>query len=218
MNNIYIFDCDGVIFDSNNFKTDAFIKVLEKNNISQSEISEFILYHEFNPGISRYVKFERLFTIILKIPINIITLESMLLDFSRICVQEYLNSSLTTGCLTKIKQLSVNNDLYIASGGDENELKHVFKKHKISKYFKEILGSPRSKNNCVMEIVDSINQKKVQKMFMIGDSESDYIASVNNNVEFIFMRKYSGHKKLMDALSKDKGFSIISDLSNLNTI
>ena len=39
-----IFDCDGVILNSNQVKTNAFRKVFEKYNINA--VDEFIKYHE----------------------------------------------------------------------------------------------------------------------------------------------------------------------------
>ena len=49
-----IFDCDGVILNSNKIKTEAFRKILKKYN--QNAVYEFINYHKNNGGISRYIK------------------------------------------------------------------------------------------------------------------------------------------------------------------
>ena len=58
-----IFDCDGVILNSNEIKTNAFKKVLKQFN--NQAIDEFIQYHKDNGGISRYIKFENLLNNIL---------------------------------------------------------------------------------------------------------------------------------------------------------
>ena len=54
--NSLIFDCDGVILNSNKIKTNAFRKVLEQYN--PKAVDEFIKYHLSNGGISRYEKFK----------------------------------------------------------------------------------------------------------------------------------------------------------------
>ena len=49
----FVFDCDGVILDSNLLKTIAFSKSLPEY---PEKVSKFIDYHKANGGISRYKK------------------------------------------------------------------------------------------------------------------------------------------------------------------
>ena len=49
-----IFDCDGVILNSNEIKTLSFREAL--NAFNKNAIEEFINYHNQNGGISRYIK------------------------------------------------------------------------------------------------------------------------------------------------------------------
>ena len=53
-----IFDCDGVILNSNKIKTESFRKILR--NFDKRAIQEFIDYHENNGGLSRYIKLDYL--------------------------------------------------------------------------------------------------------------------------------------------------------------
>ena len=198
MKKTYIFDCDGVIFDSNKFKIEAFEYVLINHNIKQSDVSKFISHHKLNGGVSRYVKFKRLFTDILKSPVDNDMLKSLLSDFSKICIQKYLKADLTPGFLDKVKYLSVENNLYVASGSDEIELNYIFGERNISKYFKEILGSPMSKTECVKKIVYNLKSHDDHTVLMIGDSESDYAASLDNNIDFIFMRRFSTSQEMRE--------------------
>ena len=52
---IFIFDCDGVILDSNKLKSNAFAESLP--NEPPDLVAEFVEYHKKNGGISRYEKF-----------------------------------------------------------------------------------------------------------------------------------------------------------------
>ena len=52
---IFIFDCDGVILDSNKLKSDAFRQALEYE--PEEMVEELVRYHKLNGGISRYEKF-----------------------------------------------------------------------------------------------------------------------------------------------------------------
>ena len=57
-----VFDCDGVILDSNNIKSKAFEDSLKGEN--DQLISEFIDYHKKNGGVSRFLKFEYFFKVL----------------------------------------------------------------------------------------------------------------------------------------------------------
>ena len=74
-----IFDCDGVILNSNQLKTNAFRKVFEKYNINA--VDEFIEYHRSNGGVSRYIKIENfLKNILLRENLKILSQIMYLLD------------------------------------------------------------------------------------------------------------------------------------------
>ena len=51
-----VFDCDGVLLDSNKVKTDAFYK--SALPYGENAANELVSYHKENGGISRYIKFE----------------------------------------------------------------------------------------------------------------------------------------------------------------
>ena len=56
---LLILDCDGVIFDSNQFKSQAFRKVF--NTYYPEMVDDFILFHESNNGLSRREKIIQFF-------------------------------------------------------------------------------------------------------------------------------------------------------------
>ena len=58
-----IFDCDGVILNSNEIKTASFKKILVQFN--RNAVNEFLNYHKNNGGVSRYIKIEYFLTSIL---------------------------------------------------------------------------------------------------------------------------------------------------------
>ena len=76
----FIFDCDGVILNSNKIKTKAFYdtaKVFgDKSALALKD------YHVLNGGISRYEKFRYLFNNILCRPVETKQIEKLLLNFS----------------------------------------------------------------------------------------------------------------------------------------
>ncbi|MDX1757946.1 MAG: HAD family hydrolase, partial [Marinobacter sp.] len=59
----WVFDCDGVILNSNRVKTEAFYQAALP--YGESAARALVEYHVNNGGISRYAKFERFLTTIL---------------------------------------------------------------------------------------------------------------------------------------------------------
>ena len=59
-----IFDCDGVLIDSNDIKTNGFKILFSKHNYEQ--VNNLIEYHKKNNGISRYNKIYYFYNKILK--------------------------------------------------------------------------------------------------------------------------------------------------------
>ena len=76
-----IFDCDGVILNSNKIKTQAFYDVAKVYGHKPAQILKD--YHIQNGGISRYKKFEYLLTNILQKPIKKQELSELLSNFSK---------------------------------------------------------------------------------------------------------------------------------------
>ena len=62
--NTVIFDCDGVILNSNKIKTNGFYEATR--NFGEEEAKELLKFHQQNGGISRNIKFEHFFKRILK--------------------------------------------------------------------------------------------------------------------------------------------------------
>ena len=135
-----IFDCDGVILDSNNIKVEAFKFALK--NFEKQKIDLFIEYHKKNGGISRYEKFKFFFRELIKIKKSEFknVFDKATNDFSFYLKKNYKLAKLTPGVISFIKLAKFNKlKLYVVSGSDQNELIKLFKKKKLEFYFNLIL-------------------------------------------------------------------------------
>lgn len=182
-----IFDCDGVIFDSNHLKNNIFHGVLTSKKIKEDLIHLFIEFHKKNGGVSRYKKFEYLEKNLLGPNFKGIANELLEL-FSGAVVNMYLNkANLVNGFIKFIEFLDKQKDLdcFIVSGSDEKELNDVFRKKKLSKFFKQIFGSPKDK----FQIIDDnfLNEKNNKKILFFGDSKLDFEVAKKFNFDFIFV-------------------------------
>ena len=208
-----VFDCDGVIFNSNGLKTQAFREVL--SSYSSDVIDKFIQYHQLSGGISRYVKSRVFHADFLKVKAEESLIESQITKFWQICRSLYKTAELTPGCLGALEHLVQKNLLYIASGGAEDELSDVLKDRGLADYFKMILGSPKKKSECLREIVEL---EKSKQIVFVGDSKADLIASQKEGLSFVFMSPFSDAKDEMLLEAQHHGIPVINTLSELKRL
>lgn len=185
-----ILDCDGVIFDSNFLKIEAFSSTFEELGFNKIHIDKFINFMKNNFGMSRYRFAEYFIVDILERNFDKILFEKIIKLYSKKSYELYLKAAFTKNLLEFLEKYKHKN-LFIASGGDEKELNEIFKRRKIDKYFRTIYGSPKKKNDIVKEIVEEYNNS-----VMIGDAKSDMLAAKEAGIYFIFMREYSTNKKI----------------------
>lgn len=183
----FVFDCDGVVLNSNKIKTQAFYDVAKVYGKLQAQA--LVEYHVQNGGISRYKKFEYLLSEILNKPVNQDELNKLLQHFS----VEVKNALLTCEVAEGLKELRAKTPhakWFIVSGGDQEELREVFTKRDLAELFDGgIFGSPDSKDTILKRELDTINM--AQPALFLGDSKYDYKASSEAGIEFVFMSKWT---------------------------
>ena len=185
----FIFDCDGVILNSNSIKTEAFRKVLI--NEVESDIEKFIHYHESNGGISRYEKFNYFYSKIINKKEKLdFYVKRALNDYGKIVFNELIKCDFVPGVIDFINHLFKNKkNIFVVSGSDQQELREVFRNRNISFYFEKIYGSP---NHKVLNTGFVVNRfKNKEKGVFFGDSKLDYESSVKHNLDFFFIDGFS---------------------------
>jgi phosphoglycolate phosphatase-like HAD superfamily hydrolase len=204
--NVYIFDCDGVILDSNQLKINAMENALIKFFGSNNKIDDCIEYFKKNFGTSRFHHVEFFVN-------NIFMLsgsekedayEKILLNYSAQCRSLYLLAELTPGVLEFITKLK--GKVYIASGSEQNELRAVFKERNLEIYFQDIYGSPTTKVELVAKILQESNSNKA---LMFGDALSDMYSAFSNSIDFVAYLPYSNVRKELELASIERGFPVI---------
>ncbi|MBN4080843.1 HAD hydrolase-like protein [Caldithrix abyssi] len=202
----FIFDCDGVILDSNRLKSIAFQKALSGE--PPELVVKFVEYHKKNGGISRYEKFRYYFETMATADDSKKEIKNALNNFASIVSEGLMNCDYIPGAINFIHNLFVNNkSLFIVSGSDEKELNEVFKKRNILYFFKNIYGSPIGKIENTNKVIKSINQS--EKGIFFGDSYSDYDAAKKYKLDFIFVNgasEWKGGEKLIPNSSIIRNF------------
>lgn len=186
----FVFDCDGVILNSNKIKTEAFYQsALAYGELAAQALVE---YHVANGGVSRYKKFAYLLDeIVPALPDEVFgpSLEELLEKYAKIVLDGLLSCEVTEG-LEKLRSKTSNAKWLIVSGGDQAELRHVFNERGLDKYFDGgIFGSPDNKSQILEREINNGNIQ--QSALFLGDSKYDYEAAKNTNIVFLFVSEWS---------------------------
>jgi phosphoglycolate phosphatase-like HAD superfamily hydrolase len=182
-----IFDCDGVILDSNPIKTKAFYKVAL--SFGHDNATELVEYHKVNGGISRYKKLEYFITNILEIELNKSLLESLITSYSLEVMNELLSCRIAEDFFNSSSG-SIGAKWFVVSGGDQTELRDVFACRGLLQFFSGgVYGSPKTKEDIIGELL-TLNELTFPVLF-IGDSKYDYKVSQEFGFDFVFMSNWT---------------------------
>jgi len=192
----YIFlDFDGVIKDSVEVKTDAFLKLF---SIFGGKITKKVkIHHEENGGISRYDKIPLYLEWAgEKVSSDEVTKYSD--EFSKLVKREVVWSKWVPGILSYLQKQSESKIFFIVTATPQEEIEEIVNALELKKYFKEIIGTPTTKKVAIKEIIEKY-AIATQNAIMVGDSFTDYNAATKNNIKFI-LRKTKLNKKIQEQL------------------
>lgn len=205
---VIVFDCDGVLLDSNEMKQAAFRAVLADYEPRAAE--SFFAYQSSSFGRSRFRLIEDFFVDFLKrdpIPGEV---DGLIAEFGVFTSREYLNVPETPGLRQVLLQLAPLYDFAIASGSAQQELREVLAARGLDTFFFDIFGSPVKKE----EIIAQIGGTRTI-VAMVGDAAADFHAAQKSNVPFVYMSRYSTAPEQMQALQDEYAFPEIDTLEGL---
>ena len=182
-----VFDCDGVILDSNKVKTFAFHEVAKDYGIEEAKA--LVAFHLLHGGVSRNKKFEYFICHILNEKFNQQKVDLLCKLYGEIVSKKLLTCKINNR-LIWLREKFPENKWLVVSGGNQEELRSVFKQRSIDMLFeKGIYGSPDSKEEILAR---EIKKKNIAfPALFIGDSKYDYIASSQFKLDFLFLSKWT---------------------------
>lgn len=193
-----VFDCDGVILDSNRIKTEAFRNAALPWGIKAADM--LVAHHVANGGISRHRKFAYFLDTILPqqsptaVPgVDGPGLDELLASYAQAVRAGLLTCAVAEG-LEELRTQTPNATWCIVSGGDQAELREIFAARGLSHLFDGgIFGSPDSKDDILSKLLAE-STIKLPALFM-GDSRYDYEVAIRADLYFLFI---SGLTELRD--------------------
>lgn len=204
-----IFDCDGVILNSNKIKTEAFFQAALPYGEGAARC--LVDYHIKKGGVSRYKKFEYFLSHIVTEGSYGPSLTELLESYAAFVRSGLANCEVARG-LHELRQLTLNARWMIVSGGDQEELRDVFAERELDHFFDGgIFGSPASKESI---LACGLSEGVIRRPFIFfGDSRYDYDAAMKFDIPFVFVADWSEWKEGRDFLGTK--CSIINSLGDL---
>ena len=143
-----VFDCDGVVLDSNVVKTEAYFRTAKNLGATDAQAQALVEYHVKLGGISRYHKFEWYLHEVLNQPVTEQAVQALLDEFARELEVGLMECAVAEG-LEDLRSATPKANWMILSGGDQQEIRALFAKRDLAKYFDGgLFGSPDTKIPC----------------------------------------------------------------------
>lgn len=181
-----IFDCDGVVLNSNRVKTSAFYQATL--SFGESAAQAMVNYHITNGGVSRYAKFVHFMEQIAPISsarVKPKSLHKLLADYAAAVKKGLLECEIADG-LSEFREQMQQARWMIVSGGDQAELREVFFTRGIADWFDGgIFGSPDAKPKILAREIANGNIQHPAIFF--GDSRYDYQCAKAAGLDFVFI-------------------------------
>ena len=184
-----VFDCDGVVLDSNVIKTEAYFRTAKTLGATDVQAQALVDYHVNLGGISRYHKFDYYIREILLQPVTETAIQALLDDFGKELETGLMQCDLAKG-LFDLRIATANANWMILSGGDQQEIRNLFAKRKIDHMFDGgLFGSPDNKDEVLAREIANANIQ-LPALFL-GDSKYDYEAANRAGLDFIFLSDWT---------------------------
>lgn len=178
----FIFDCDGVVLDSNRLKTEAFREATLP--YGEDAAQALVDHHLANGGISRFAKFRHFLDTIVPEGATGPGYQELLASYAAACSLG-LRECCIAPDLAALRERTGSARWLIVSGGAQDELREVFAERGIAQWFDGgIFGSPDTKDEILSRELASGNIQR--PALFIGDSTYDYRAASAAGLDFVF--------------------------------
>jgi len=183
-----VFDCDGVVLDSNLVKTEAYFRTAKSLGATDAQAQALVDYHVRLGGISRYHKFDWYLREVLHQPATQKAVQVLLDEFARELEVVLMECAVAEG-LPELRAASTANWM-ILSGGDQQEIRTLFAKRDLAKYFDGgLFGSPDNKDTVLAREKENGNLQF--PALFIGDSKYDFEAATRAGLDFVFLSAWT---------------------------
>lgn len=175
------FDFDGVILESADVKTEAFVELFADWPEHRTRIRDYHLQHV---SLSRYAKFEWIYRELLRRPLVDEENASLGRRFSELVLSKILACPLVPGVPERLEELRRHFALYIVSGTPSEELLWIVNRRGLTGIFSGVYGYPPEKPHLLRTIMQEQNLQPSEAIY-VGDTFGDYEAARTIGMAFV---------------------------------
>ena len=187
-----VFDFDGVILESAEVKTEAFMELYADYPDKVPAIRD---YHIAQAGISRYVKFEHIQRNILGLPYTEADRRRASTEFERLTRERIFRCPQVPGAENLLRNLKGRVLRIVGSGTPQAELELIVATRKMEDWFDELWGTPRVKADILRDVMTR-HRLPSRQVLMVGDGMSDYDAARETGTLFLARETETAFGKL----------------------
>jgi len=208
----YIFDCDGVLLDSNVMKNEAFRRAALSEGFDQETADALASWQAANFGRSRYVIFDLLMEGTFGVVPPLASLAALLRAYAVEVSAAYLAVDEADGARELLAAL-MGSRLYVVSGSDEAELRTVLAARGLASGFQAIYGSPATKVENLERVLGDLPDR--DRVLFLGDAMADADAASAVGIPFLYVARYSLAADAMDERVERGEFAAVASLRDI---
>ena len=206
-----VFDCDGVILQSNTLKSNAFGDVLKAYD--PDDVATFVSWHKATGGVSRFYKFAHFFRDVQKHRDWEVLTEDACQAFGDVVSAGLKVCETVPGFDALVEQLAnAGVPMAVNTGGAEEEVREVFALRGMDKEIGIIFGSPTTKSK---------NMEKLRDLGLatpgcayLGDSKLDFELACDFDLAFYFVSHESEWEQGVE-VTLNANMTVVQDLTEL---
>ena len=207
---VYVFDCDGVLLDSNTIKIDAMKSALASIKGVIAGRDECVEVFKRNFGSTLEQHMNRFFDDCLTLDHNADAAElrdSLIKKYMSHVDQRDPNAEILPMAETVLQRISA--PCFVASGAEVGQLRKVLKTVGLIKYFEGVFGAPEKK----IEVLGRLRTKFQDKsnFVMVGDAIADFNAAEANDFDFFGVTKFSNAPHELRRLCNEPYSKVVYD-------
>lgn len=180
-----MFDCDGVLLNSNKTKIQAYYDVAKRMGGTDADAQAFVDYHIAQGSFPRNGKIQYYLKHIVQETETPEIMQAYLDIFDQILDDSLMQCELAEGLLD-LKANTKRANWMVLSGGDQIGLRQIFKRRGLTQHFEcGIYGGPEIKEHVLAR--ENANGNIQQPALFVGDSKYDHQASTGAGLDFVFL-------------------------------
>lgn len=207
-----VFDCDGVVLNSNKTKVQAYYAVAKKMGGTDAQAQALVDHHIAKGSFPRNGKIEYYLNHIVKQTITPELMQQYMHAFD-----EYLDTALmeceVAPGLLELKSATPQARWMLLSGGDQAELRRVFPRRHLANLFEAgIFGGPDQKEQVLAR--EKLNENIAMPALFVGDSKYDHQAAIGAGLDFVFLSDWTEVKD-WESYCAENGIFVLKNISQL---